>query len=51
MPDDHLLSMRKAIGDKDNYDPLNEGFKLTCDGAHFSREGASKAAKYVFEQF
>jgi hypothetical protein len=50
VPDDHVLSMRKAIGDKSNYDALNEGFKLTCDGYHFNREGGVKAAKYIFEQ-
>jgi len=51
VPDDHVLSMKEAIGDRSNYDPLSEGFKLTCDGAHFNHEGAVKAAKYIFEQF
>ena len=49
MPDDHVLNLRKAIGPRSNYDKLSEGFKLTCDGAHFNREGGMKAAKYVFD--
>jgi len=51
VPDDHVLSLRKVIGEKSTYDALLEGPKLTCDGAHLNREGNAKAAEYIFEQF
>jgi len=51
VPADHVLNVRPLIGEKNTYDKLTSGPKLTCDGAHFNREGNVKVADYIFEQF